>query len=454
MNNILFVMTVCGSVPVCLYLLLHGLLRERVNPLACRYLLGLSILFYLVPFSKWSYILRGFMMKLTQDEALWTPKGHEIEVPLNVYSENGTVVYWGNKSSFYYFLIILWITGIAFFIIRDIRSYYRLRKEIAASHCFSRHDFVSTGFLRRKITIHYSDKTTPPFSTGLLHPIIVIPDSLSPQTEELILLHEKHHIRNLHFLSCFVASLVRAVHWFNPLSHLLLQEVKYMTELDTDHNIMASLNENLRRKYGCLILNIMQKEPQPTRISSLKMSFSDHSFQLCRERIRRIKNMTANKKTKAVPVLITMIAACLLNILPILAYDNPIVITSEFTDESDPFSGDSYYIPDDADPYYYQNIPGMSDLNEFSLDYSASASYFIGDDGTILPVLPTVVSLSSESIQRSCSHTWVTGKQSVHKKNADGSCDLTVYNVRRYSKCGAIVKEGIYSSMHFPVCPH
>jgi len=162
MNNILFVMTVCGSVPVCLYLLLHGLLRERVNPLACRYLLGLSILFYLVPFSKWSYILRGFMIKLTQDEALWTPKGHEIEVPLNVYSENGTVVYWGNKSNFYYFLIILWITGIAFFIIRDIRSYYRLRKEIAASHCFSRHDFVSTGFLRRKITIHYSDKTTPP----------------------------------------------------------------------------------------------------------------------------------------------------------------------------------------------------------------------------------------------------------------------------------------------------
>ena len=447
-------MTICGSIPVCLYWLLHSLFKEQLNSHACYFLFDLSMLFFLVPFPKWSYVLRGLMMELTQNEELWIPKGHEIEVPLNIYSVDGTVIYWNNRSGLFYYLLITWIAGVVFFILRDIRSYYRLRKGIAASHGFTKCVSVSTDFFKRKIKVYYSDRTTFPFSTGLFHPIIVLPDHLSPQKEELILLHEKYHIRNLHFLSCFAVSLVRAVHWFNPISHFLLHEIKNMAELSTDHRVMASLNEDMQREYGHLILDTMQQKPKPLSISSLKMSFSDHGFFLYKERIQRIKNMTIHKKPLTLPVLITMIAACLLNVLPILAYDNPVVITSEFTDNSDPFSGDSYFIPDDADPYYYQNIPGMSELDEFSFDYSVSDSYFIGDDGTILPILPTEDSSSSKTIQRSCSHTWVTGKQIIHKKNTDGSCDLTVYNVKRCSKCGVIIKKGIYSSTHFPQCPH
>ena len=56
-------------------------------------------------------------------------------------------------------------------------------------------------------------------------------------------------------------------------------------------------------------------------------------------------------------------------------------------------------------------------------------------------------------VQRSCSHTYVSGTQTEHKKSGNG-CTVYVYNARQCSKCGYVQKGSLAYQLSYPECPH
>lgn len=69
-----------------------------------------------------------------------------------------------------------------------------------------------------KDNISLSEKVISPAVYGIIKPKIILPVSYKDRDIELIVLHEKTHIRSLDNLWRIIAFVIVAVHWFNPLS--------------------------------------------------------------------------------------------------------------------------------------------------------------------------------------------------------------------------------------------
>ncbi|MBQ6119036.1 MAG: hypothetical protein IJK98_07365, partial [Clostridia bacterium] len=65
--------------------------------------------------------------------------------------------------------------------------------------------------------VYLSDTVDAPFVLGVLRPRIYLPSSLSPAQKEMILAHEKAHLKRGDHVVKPVAFLLLSVYWFNPV---------------------------------------------------------------------------------------------------------------------------------------------------------------------------------------------------------------------------------------------
>lgn len=92
-----------------------------------------------------------------------------------------------------------------------------------------------------------------PAAIGLMNPVIVLPADFdtrySAEQQELMLVHERTHIRHgdLHANAAFLA--LRCLFWFNPLLHLVARAFRHDQELVCDQRVIAR-HPTSRRAYG------------------------------------------------------------------------------------------------------------------------------------------------------------------------------------------------------------
>ncbi len=106
--------------------------------------------------------------------------------------------------------------------------------------------------------IYLSDKVMSPAVYGIIRPRIILPAAYRDRDIELIILHEKTHIRSLDNLWRMVAFVVAAVHWFNPLCWLFLKEFLADLELSCDERVLATLGPNRAKEYATSLLESRQ----------------------------------------------------------------------------------------------------------------------------------------------------------------------------------------------------
>jgi len=108
--------------------------------------------------------------------------------------------------------------------------------------------------------IFLSEKTTSPAVYGILRPRIVLPSSYKERNIELVIQHEKAHIRGLDNLWRVIAFLVVAVHWFNPFSWLFLKAFLADLELSCDERVLLKLGADRSKEYASALLEYKQGE--------------------------------------------------------------------------------------------------------------------------------------------------------------------------------------------------
>lgn len=102
--------------------------------------------------------------------------------------------------------------------------------------------------------IYLSEKILSPAVYGIVKPKIILPVSYKERDIDLVILHEKTHIRSGDNLWRIMAFVMVAVHWFNPLCWLFLKEFLTDLELSCDERVLTKLGDDRVKEYARSLL--------------------------------------------------------------------------------------------------------------------------------------------------------------------------------------------------------
>lgn len=102
--------------------------------------------------------------------------------------------------------------------------------------------------------IYLSDKIISPAVYGIGKPRIILPMSYKDKDIELVILHEKMHIRRADNLWRILAILIVSAHWFNPLCWVFLKLFLEDLELSCDERVLVKLGGHCVKEYALSLL--------------------------------------------------------------------------------------------------------------------------------------------------------------------------------------------------------
>ena len=106
--------------------------------------------------------------------------------------------------------------------------------------------------------IYLSEKIVSPAVYGIVKPKIILPASYKDRDIDLVILHEKTHIRSFDNLWRMIVFVIVAVHWFNPLCWLFLKGFLADLELSCDERVLTKLGVDRAKDYASSLLESRQ----------------------------------------------------------------------------------------------------------------------------------------------------------------------------------------------------
>ena len=156
-----------------------------------------------------------------------------------------------------------------------------------------------TGCDREAELYRCSDIHTP-LLMGFLHPVILLPDKMPEGSLEAALSHELTHLKRKDTGYMLILTVVRCVHWFNPLVWLMVRTARRDMELCCDYDLLNGQGEEARRAYGRAILD--QMAGRNRGFSGLTTGFSGSKKEVF-ARFRAMMDTTPKRKGRVVLVL-------------------------------------------------------------------------------------------------------------------------------------------------------
>ncbi len=202
---------------------------------------------------------------------------------------------------------VVWLAGTAIMSVGFAAGYvivYRRYRFAAIVKGGYAEEWLSEQKIRRNVRILRSEQAVSPLTYGILHPTILLPESLeNKQSDQLtyVLMHEMTHIRRFDMLRKIAAAAVLCIHWFNPAVWVLYGLYNRDIELACDEAVVRKMKGDCRSAYAMALIGMEEKR---RGFSSLYNHFSKNAIE---ERI------VAIMKTKK-PGVISAIAALALTL--------------------------------------------------------------------------------------------------------------------------------------------
>lgn len=194
---------------------------------------------------------------------------------------------------------ILWLVGILAMVIYTLVSYLKLKKSIGAAVLY-------------KENIYQSENVASPFILGIIKPRIYLPFSISEQSAEHVIAHEKAHLRRKDHLWKPLGFLLLAVYWFNPLMWLGYILLCRDIELACDEKVIKELDCDARADYSEALLRCGVKRKS---IAACPLAFGEVGVKA------RIKSVL-NYKKPAFWIIIVALVLCV--VIAICFLTNPV----------------------------------------------------------------------------------------------------------------------------------
>ena len=286
------------------------------------------------------------------------------------------------------YLAIIWIAGIAFMLFRSALSYLRIRRQTRIALPLSGNAYIA-------------DDVQSPFVIGFFRPKIYLPGTLTDSEQDLILCHERHHIRRGDHIFKALGFLALNIHWFNPLVWLAFILASRDMEMSCDEAVIRELGENVRAEYSAALLNLAVGR---RLISGTPLAFGEGDPK------GRIRNLAKWKKPTFFVVLICVLLCTVLAVS---------LLTSPSTKQAGELSGSSQYfvlneektIWSGAVEKYGPDALVAVGLKETTgpLAFSVDASYRTGENAQWISLGPRLLNTPQEvctfRVPAGCSYT-------------------------------------------------
>lgn len=161
----------------------------------------------------------------------------------------------------------------------------------------------SRRFLKKdgRINVYISDASVSPCVFGFIPSIYVTSESVPSDKFELILMHERAHIKHFDSLRSILRRLIVAVFWFNPFVWAYMLLAARDAELACDETVTNKLNEKECLSYAKMILDHAPRT---------KGSAAGFGGKPMKKRIIAITNKTIFKKLPIILALMIALSIC------------------------------------------------------------------------------------------------------------------------------------------------
>ena len=433
--ELLVCMSIAGSIPVVICLLLYIIQRDNYNYILGRRLLLTGLFFYLVPVQLVKYLIPRDMF----------PEGMLIGRKIYLYSSN-TLAFWNEREgeyvwmpSWFNIVIKIWLLGIIIFAIYQVIKYWR------GAHSIKNYIFEKIEDTEGNLTYYLiPDDICGPCTIGLFHQKIVFPESFPLLHPDFIMVykHEHTHLKNHDNLVKLLCLFVLCLHWMNPVAYLLLYLYIDTAEIVSDSAAVEGCTKEKRQDYASML--VLEASTSDIFPVVWKNNLSGHKNKKNNGKnmkvLKRRINYMMKEKRKGLLQRGIMVAVSTLTIVAsagtVLAYE-PISSSDE--------SFSDIVIDESLDLFGDDNTE--SDILDI-IDFSKGDKIFVGADGI------QIVCDDSIDSYALCTHSMVDGKFFTHSSNASGGCTVKIYKCKRCEKCGYRANAVLYSTTTYPKCPH
>lgn len=409
---LLICMSIAGTVPLIICLLLLLLQRKKFSYRLGRNLVFLSLAGYLIPFQVVKYLM-------PTDVLIRTDALANISYYIN-FDDKGAISYhrislW--MSDWILMIGLCWLFLISGFSVYEIIKYHRLTRKLKKitekRTCF----LPGIGDVEYRI----SPLIGSPYTIGFLKPFIVAPESLEDsRLSEMILRHEYSHLRRHDSavkLLCLLA--------ICPLTLLTLLLYTSFSENIADQAATEGFTTEERKAYAVALVNLSARNRQVPVVWKNNLLGAKHTM---KRRVEFI--MMKNRKASKIGTAAAILASVFLSGTTVFGYAP--MQTTEAADSVQLNETVSFVDSASNNPFANSNI------------------YFETDEH--VNILVNDSDLEPRAII--CTHDFKSGYADVHNSKSNGGCEVKRYTAKICQKCNHLVIMDYVSTTTYAKCPH
>lgn len=414
---LLICMSIAGTVPLIICLLLLLLQRKKFSYRLGRNLVFLSLAGYLIPFRVVKYLM-------PTDVLIRTDALANISYYIN-FDDKGAISYHGISlwmSDWILMIGLCWLFLISGFSVYEIIKYHRLTRKLKKitekRTCF----LPGIGDVEYRI----SPLIGSPYTIGFLKPFIVAPESLEDsRLSEMIMRHEYSHLRRHDSAVKLLCLLAICLHFYNPLTLLTLLLYTSFSENIADQAATEGFTTEERKAYAVALVNLSARNRQVPVVWKNNLLGAKHTM---KRRVEFI--MMKNRKASKIGTAAAILASVFLSGTTVFGYAP--MQTTEAADSVQLNETVSFVDSASNNPFANSNI------------------YFETDEH--VNILVNDSDLEPRAII--CTHDFKSGYADVHNSKSNGGCVVKTYTAKICQKCNHLVIMDYVGTRTYAKCPH
>ena len=196
-----------------------------------------------------------------------------------------------------------WLSVAFILILRGLIAYLKLHLSIKKEYLQYKNYDIDIDFSKEKkslsinknIGIRITNEINSPSLCGIVKPKILIPlnivNAVNENEIKYIIMHELCHYKRKDILITWLTSIIKAIHWFNPIIYFGFNIMRSDCEAACDEMVLTKIEDKENLNYGNTIINVLQLIHSKTPIPGTTSMITD------KKRLKeRIKNIAENKK--------------------------------------------------------------------------------------------------------------------------------------------------------------
>jgi beta-lactamase regulating signal transducer with metallopeptidase domain len=199
-------------------------------------------------------------------------------------------------------LLLVWLVGIFFVLIRTIRNTLATQRTVRESHSMTDRmlreecEALSQSLrLRKRPQLLSHENISSPQVVGVLSPVVIFPasfvDQFSRQEVRLVLAHELAHVRRHDLFWGWVRRGVNGLLFFHPLAWLAHEEATLAEEIACDESALRGVKAEISDYAGTLLKVTEQSLLMPRGQAVLQGSGMSRAYRVTASRLQALPNV-------------------------------------------------------------------------------------------------------------------------------------------------------------------